>query len=221
MKKQEGISKKCFESLSNLKKFDKKFLRKGTHIHPSAVVSDKARIGKGTRVWCFAQIRENAVIGKNCNIGNGVYIDKFVKIGNNVSIHNKSLLYRKVVIEDDVFIGPNVVFVNDKNPRSGTIRNLDKTSWKVEKGASIGASSVIMPDIRIGKCALIGAGSLVTNSVPDHALVYGSPAKIRGFVCECGSRLELKEKDESFCRMSCSKCGKIAQIEISVFSLCE
>jgi UDP-2-acetamido-3-amino-2,3-dideoxy-glucuronate N-acetyltransferase len=170
-------------------------MSKNVKIHHSATVSSKCRIGDGTIIWAYAQLRENAIIGRNCVVGNGVYVDKNVKIGNNVVIQNKSLLYRNIVINDDVFIGPGVIFTNDKNPRSHMIRDLESISWEVGKGASIGASSTILPDINIGEYAMIGASSLVTRDIPKHALVFGSPAKVQGYVCYCGERLELMENE--------------------------
>ncbi|MAH43279.1 N-acetyltransferase [archaeon] len=169
-------------------------------ISDTAVVDPSAKIGEDTKIWHFSQIRDNVVIGNGCNIANGVYIDSGVEIGNNVSIQNKSSIYRPVVIEDDVFIGPNVCLANDKNPRSGVIRDLEGISWTVHKGASIGANTVIMPDVIIGKYALVGAGSVVTKDVPEHALMVGNPAKVIGYVCECGQRLDDSN--------TCLKCKK-------------
>lgn len=168
-------------------------------IAENAVVATSSKIGDGTRIWHFAQVREDVVIGRDCNIANGVYIDTGVCIGNNVSIQNKTSIYRPVVVEDDVFIGPNVCFTNDRNPRSGIIRNLEGIHWIVHKGASIGANSVIMPDIDIGEYAMVGAGAVVTRNVPKHAIVVGNPAKIIGYVCFCGSKLR-----DGFC-VKCNK----------------
>lgn len=151
-------------------------------IHPMAIVSPKAKIGAGTKIWAFAQIRENAVIGKNCVIGNGVYIDSGVKIGDRVVIQNKALLYRNLVVESDVFIGPAVCFANDAFPRANKIRNLKNKKWFVHKGASIGANACILPDIHIGKYAMVAAGAVVTKSVPDHTIVRGVPAQVHGRV---------------------------------------
>ena len=153
-------------------------------IHPTAIVSSKAKIGAGTKVWAFAQVRENAVIGKNCMIGNGVYVDQGVIIGDRVNVHNKALLYRNLVIQDEAFIGPAVCFINDPKPRANRIRNLKGLRTLVKKGASIGANASVLPDITIGRRAMVGAGSVVTGNVPDGALVYGAPARIQGFVHE-------------------------------------
>lgn len=152
--------------------------------HPTAIISPKAKIGAGTKVWAFAQVRENAVIGKNCMIGNGVYIDAGVVIGNRVNVHNKALLYRNLKVEDDVFIGPGVCFINDPMPRANVIRNIKNLRTHVKKGASIGANASILSEITIGQDAMIGAGSLVSSDVPDGMLAYGVPARVRGLVNE-------------------------------------
>ncbi len=177
-------------------------------IHSTAQVSRTAKIGDGTKVWSFVQVMDNAVIGKNCNLGNGCYVDRSVKVGNNVRIHNKALLYHGLVVEDDVFIGPAACFTNDKNPRHNLTRNLEGISWKVCRGASVGACAVIMPDVNIGRYAMVGAGAVVTKDVPPHALVLGNPARISGFVCECGQK--LSESGKKFV-MKC-RCGKKFEI---------
>ena len=158
----------------------KKLAIKKVFIHPTAEVSKNAKIGGGTKVWAFAQIREGVTIGRDCVIGNGAYIDRGVKIGDRVTIHNKALLYRNLTVEDDVFIGPAVCFVNDPYPRSRVIRNMSSLMRTVKKGASIGANATILSDINIGSFAMIGAGSVISKPVPDHALVYGVPGRIHG-----------------------------------------
>lgn len=162
--------------------------------HPTAEVSERAKIGKNTKIWHYVQIREGAEIGENCIIGKGVYIDFDVKIGNNVKIQNGVDVYHGVTIEDGVFIGPHVCFTNDKIPRAIDERGNLKSNndWEVgrilvKKGASIGAGSVILPDITIGEYAMVGAGSVVTKDVPVFALVYGNPAKLHGEVDKSGS----------------------------------
>lgn len=166
-------------------------------IHPTAEVSDRATLGEGTRVWSQAQIREGATLGENCNIGKNVYVDFDVSIGSMVKIQNNSSVYHGVTVEDGVFIGPHVCFCNDMTPRAitpdGRLKGND--DWEVGPtrvgyGASVGAGSIILPNVTIGRFALIGAGSVVTRSVPDHALVYGNPAQPHGYVCACGRLLE-------------------------------
>ncbi|MFC1808428.1 acyltransferase [Candidatus Omnitrophota bacterium] len=158
---------------------EKNQLIEDTFIHESALISKSAKIGKGTKIWAFVQIGENARIGKNCIIGNGAYIDRNVRIGDNVKIHNKALLYDGLIVEDNCFIGPGACFTNDKFPVYNKRRDLKGISWRVKEGASIGANAVILPDLTIGSKAMIGAGSVVTKSVPDKAVVTGVPARIK------------------------------------------
>ncbi len=153
---------------------------KNVYIDKHAIVSNTAAIGAGSRIWAFAQIGDNARIGKNCVIGNGVYIDRNVIVGDNVKIHNKALLYDSLVVEDNCFIGPGACFTNDKYPQFDKTRSLEGISKRVKTGASIGAHAVILPDVDIGKKAIVGAGAVVTKSVPDGAVVYGNPAKVKG-----------------------------------------
>ena len=164
--------------------------------HPTAEVSEKAKIGKNTAIWHHAHIREKAEIGNNCIIGKNVYVDFGVKIGNNVKIQNNSSLYHGVKIENGVFIGPHVCLTNDKTPRAintdGSLKG--NSDWKVseilvKEGASIGAGVVILPGVKIGRYAMVGAGSVVTKDVPDYGLVYGNPAQLKGNVCKCGCRV--------------------------------
>lgn len=188
--------------------------------HSTAEVSNKAEIGKNTKIWHYVQIREGARIGANCILGKGVYIDFNVKVGNNVKIQNGASIYYGVVIEDGVFIGPHVCFTNDKFPRAvneeGDLKlNVD---WKVgrilvKKGASIGAGSVILPNVTIGEYAMIGAGSLVTKDVPDYVLVYGNPAKFYYYICSCGNKLSNSKTIKSRMILTCKKCDKKIEIE--------
>jgi UDP-2-acetamido-3-amino-2,3-dideoxy-glucuronate N-acetyltransferase len=166
-------------------------------IHPSAEVSAKAQIGSGTRIWHLVQIREGVQIGQNCIIGKDVYVDFDVKIGDNVKIQNSALIYHGATLEAGVFIGPQVCLTNDKLPRAitpdGQLKGND--DWVVgptliKYGASIGAGSLILPNVTVGRFALVGAGSVVTRNVPDHGLVMGAPARLVGYVCRCGRKLE-------------------------------
>jgi len=169
-------------------------------IHPTAEVSPEARVGAGTQIWHHAQVREGAVIGKNCIIGKGVYVDFGVVIGDNVKIQNGALLYHGVTVEDGVFIGPQACLANDRIPRAITPDGRLKTAedWAVGRilvrfGASIGAGAIILPDVTVGRFAMVAAGAVVTHSVPDHGLVIGVPARLVGYVCRCGQRLEKVE----------------------------
>ena len=165
-------------------------------IHPSADVSPDAVIGEGTSIWNGSKIREGARLGSGCLVGLWVYVDVGVVIGDRVRLHNRASLYRGARIGHDVFIGPHVCLLNDLHPRvlniAGEVKKLG--DWVadgvlVESGASIGGGSTILPGVSIGRNALVGAGSVVTRDVPEHALVFGNPAKQVGFVCECGKRL--------------------------------
>lgn len=162
-------------------------------IHPTADVSDKASIGDNTKIWNHAQVRENAVIGENCVISKNVYVDAGVCIGSNVKIQNNVNVYHGVTVEDDVFLGPSMTFTNDMYPRAFS------TDWQVSptvvrRGASIGAGAVIVCNTEIGEYAMVGSGSVVTRSVPAHALVVGNPARQIGWVCECGHPLDEEGK---------------------------
>ena len=170
----------------------------------TAIISKDAKIGKSTKVWHFSQIREGALIGQNCVIGKNVYIDKDVKIGSNVKIQNNSSIYHGSTIEDGVFIGPHVCLTNDKNPRAikedGSLKN--DGDWEegkilIKNGASIGAGSIILPNVTIGQFALIGAGSVVTKNVPDYGLVYGNPAKLHGYIDKTGKKVKSKNDTNS------------------------
>ncbi len=165
-------------------------------IHPTAVVSDHAEIGAGTKIWFNVQIRENVRIGKNCIIGRNVYIEDGVTLGDNVKVQNNALLYRRATLEDGVFIGPGAILTNDKIPRAikpdGSLKSAD--DWhaghiQIGRGASVGAGAIVVTDLSVGAWAMIGAGALVTKNVPSHALVIGVPARIVGYVCKCGQRL--------------------------------
>jgi len=176
-------------------------------IHPTAFVDKTSQIGKGTKVWHFVHVRENVEIGISCILGHSVYVDREVRIGNRVKLENRANVYQGAIIEDDVFVGPHVTFTNDPYPRSFS------TDWKVvptrvKKGASIGAGSVVMCGVTIDEYAMIGAGSVVTKDVPPHALAYGNPARIRGFVCRCGRKLVREKQQKKLVVMRCSRCGE-------------
>ena len=167
-------------------------------IHETAEVSEKAVIGAGTKIWNLAQVRENAVIGENCVLSKNVYVDFEVKIGSCVKLQNNVNVYHGVQLEDDVFVGPSATFTNDMFPRAfnGDFKVVETL---VKRGASIGANSTIVCGVTIGEYAMVGAGSVVTKDVGDYCLVVGNPARVIGFVCRCGRRL-----DED---LSCASCG--------------
>jgi UDP-2-acetamido-3-amino-2,3-dideoxy-glucuronate N-acetyltransferase len=178
-------------------------------IHPTAEVSAQARIGAGTRIWNYTQIREDVEIGTDCIIGKNVYIDFGVRIGSNVKIQNNVLVYHGLTIEDGVFLGPQACLTNDRFPRAITPDGLLKGAddWEVSPtviryGASVGASSTILAGVTIGRFAMVGAGAVVTHSVPDHGLVLGVPARLVGYVCKCGRPMEKAQAG-----WQCSACG--------------
>lgn len=161
----------------------------GTFIHPTAEVSEKAKIGEGTKIWNLAQVREGAVIGKNCIISKNVYIDTGVVIGNHVKVQNNVNVYHGVTVEDDVFLGPSMTFTNDMYPRAFN-EDWEITETVVKKGASLGANVTVVCGVTISEYAMAGSGSVITKDVPSHALVVGNPARQIGWVCRCGHKLD-------------------------------
>jgi UDP-2-acetamido-3-amino-2,3-dideoxy-glucuronate N-acetyltransferase len=159
-------------------------------IHGSSYVDEPCQIGEGTKIWHFSHIMKNSIIGEKCNIGQNVVISPEVVLGNNVKIQNNVSVYTGVICEDDVFLGPSCVFTNVINPRSFIERKEEYKRTVVKKGASIGANSTIVCGHNIGRYAFVGAGAVVTRTVPDYALVVGNPARVVGYVCECGNRLD-------------------------------
>jgi UDP-2-acetamido-3-amino-2,3-dideoxy-glucuronate N-acetyltransferase len=160
-------------------------------------------VGKGTKVWHHVHVREHALVGRDCILGQNAYIDHYVRIGNNVKIQNNVSVYEGVTLEDDVFCGPSMVFTNVINPRSHISRKNEFKKTLVKKGATIGANATIVCGHTIGQYAFVGAGSVVTKDVPDHAMVIGNPARVVGWVCDCGARIEFSED-----KPTCTQCGK-------------
>ena len=188
---------------------DNTSMAKNIKIHSTASVSPNAKLGAGTSIWNNVQIREGVEIGENCILGKDVYVDFDVKIGSNVKIQNGSFLYHGLTVEDGVFIGPRVVFTNDVYPRAitpdGKLKGAD--DWEVgpiliKFGASIGTGAIIIPNVTVGRFALVAAGAVVSRSIPDHGLVMGVPARLVGYVCRCGLRMQNRG-DEYYC----SKCN--------------
>jgi UDP-2-acetamido-3-amino-2,3-dideoxy-glucuronate N-acetyltransferase len=176
-------------------------------IHPQALV-ESSDVGDGTKVWAFAQIMRGAVVGGNCNIGGHAFIESGARLGSRVTLKNQVMVWNGVTIEDDVFVGPGVAFTNDLQPRSPRMEAVSgrysrPENWlartSVGRGASIGAGAVILP-VRIGDHAMIAAGSIVTKDVPAHALMKGNPARVAGWVCVCGSKLDAGRE--------CPSCGR-------------
>ena len=168
--------------------------------HPSACIDEGAVIGDGTRIWHFCHIMPRAIIGSGCNIGQSVFVDNDAIIGNSCKIQNNVSVYKHVTLEDDVFCGPSMVFTNVHAPRAHIPRMEEARPTLVRRGATLGANCTIVCGVTIGRYAFVGAGSVITRDVPDHALVYGNPGRQRGWVCECGLILEPD--------CACAACGR-------------
>jgi len=173
--------------------------------HETAVIDEGAIIGEGTSIWHFCHIMPNAKLGKKCNLGQNVFVASDVVLGNNVKVQNNISIYTGVVCEDDVFLGPSMVFTNVTNPRSGVNRRGQYSKTTVKKGASIGANATIVCGHDIGEFAFIGAGSVVTKTIPAYALVVGNPAKQIGWMSEYGHRLNFDENGFATCPESGEK----------------
>lgn len=174
-------------------------------VHPSAVIDDGCEIGSGVKIWHFSHIMPGCTIGENCNIGQNVVVSQGVMLGKNVKVQNNVSLYEGVICEDDVFLGPSMVFTNVINPRSAIIRKSEYKKTVVKKGASIGANATIVCGNDIGEYSFIGAGAVVTKEVPPYALVIGNPARQTGWVSEYGIKLKFDEEGKATCRESGEK----------------
>ena len=173
--------------------------------HETAIIDDACQIGSGTKIWHFSHLMSNCVLGLNCNLGQNVVISPNVILGNNVKVQNNVSIYTGVICEDDVFLGPSMVFTNVMNPRSAVNRREQYTKTTVKKGASIGANATIVCGNDIGEFAFIGAGSVVTKEVPAYALVVGNPARQIGWMSENGQRLIFDENGFAICSESNEK----------------
>lgn len=173
-------------------------------VHESSYIDENVKIGDGTSIWHFSHVMSNVMIGEKCSLGQNVHIGPNVQIGNNVKIQNNVSVYEGVTLEDDVFCGPSMVFTNVEIPRSAYPKDSSEyLSTLVCKGASIGANAIIVCGITLGKHSFVGAGSVVTKDIPDYALVYGVPAEIKGWMCECGNKLLFFDD-----KTKCGKCDR-------------
>ncbi len=168
-------------------------------VHETAVVDYPCKIGMDTKIWHFSHIMKNSVIGDMCNLGQNVVVSPRVILGRNVKVQNNVSIYTGVICEDDVFLGPSMVFTNVLNPRSAVVRRDQYVETKVKKGASIGANATVICGNTIGSFALVGAGAVITKPVADYALVVGNPSKQIGWVSEYGHRLHFDENNRAFC----------------------
>lgn len=175
--------------------------------HESSYIDDGCQIGDDTRIWHFCHVMKGARIGRGCNLGQNVVISPAVTIGDNVKIQNNVSVYTGVVLEDDVFCGPSMVFTNVINPRSHVSRKDEYRPTLVKRGATLGANSTVVCGHTIGRYAFIGAGCVVTKDVPDYALVVGNPARLAGWMCECGVKLASGTRAPA--QASCAACGAI------------
>ncbi len=173
--------------------------------HETAIIDENCEIGDGTKIWHFSHIMSNCKLGRNCNIGQNVVVSPDVVLGNNVKVQNNVSIYTGVICEDDVFLGPSMVFTNVTNPRSAVNRRGEYTKTIVKHGATIGANATIVCGYNIGRFAFIGAGAVVTKEVPDYALVVGNPAIQKGWMSEYGHRLNFDNKGIAVCPESKDK----------------
>lgn len=180
--------------------------------HPTAIIDEGCTIGAGTKIWHFSHIMTGCSIGDNCNIGQNVVVSPKVVLGDNVRVQNNVSIYEGVICEDDVFLGPSMVFTNVINPRSAVSRKHEYMKTLVRKGASIGANATIVCGNEIGEYAFIGAGAVVTKPVPAYALVVGNPAKQKGWMSEHGHKLDFDAKGKAVCLES----GQQYQLENNV-----
>ena len=178
-------------------------MESGYFVHPTAMVDEGAEIGAGTKIWHFTHIMAGARIGENCILGQNVFIGSGAILGDNIKVQNNVSVYDGTILEDDVFCGPSMVFTNVFNPRSFISRKKEFRKTLVRKGATIGANVTVICGNTIGQYAFIGAGAVVTKDVPDHALVYGNPGKVKGWICQCAEEITFRSG-----KAVCKACGK-------------
>jgi UDP-2-acetamido-3-amino-2,3-dideoxy-glucuronate N-acetyltransferase len=202
--------------------------RDGVTIHPTAEVSDDAEIGRGTSIWSQVQVREGAVIGSECILGKGAYVDLNVRIGDRCKLQNSTFVFHGFTLEDGVFLGPGVMLLNDKHPRAINADGSLKTDsdWTVSeavvrRGAAIGGGAVVLPGVTIGSFAMVGSGAVVTSEVPDHGIVFGNPARLKGFACVCGHGMQPVELKGEGMLMRCPSCATEAVIPQATYARLE
>lgn len=178
-------------------------MEKDYFVHESSYVDEGCEIGEGTKIWHFSHIMKGCKLGKRCNIGQNVVVSPGVTLGEGVKIQNNVSVYTGVVCEDGVFLGPSCVFTNVINPRAFIERKSEYRKTTIKKGASVGANATIVCGHDIGRYAFVGAGSVVTKDVPDYAMVYGVPATVRGYVCQCGEQIKFSNG-----KAVCPACSK-------------
>ncbi len=175
------------------------------YVHPSSVVDEGAQIGEGTKIWHFCHVMSTAQIGRRCNLGQNVFVAGDVILGDNVKVQNNVSLYTGVVCEDDVFLGPSMVFTNVMNPRSGVNRKEEYRRTLVKRGATIGANATIVCGVTLGRYCFIGAGAVVIRNVPDYALMVGNPARQSGWMSEAGEKLLFPDGHYAQCPLTGEK----------------
>jgi UDP-2-acetamido-3-amino-2,3-dideoxy-glucuronate N-acetyltransferase len=176
--------------------------------HETAVIDQPCEIGQGTKIWHFSHVMKDSKIGQRCNIGQNVVISPGCVVGNNAKIQNNVSIYTGVILEDDVFCGPSMVFTNVINPRAHVERKDEYRRTLVRQGASIGANTTIVCGVTLGRYCFIGAGAVVTRDVPDYAVVYGNPARLKGWVCYCGELLDMGTEQPAAAKGSCARCSR-------------
>jgi len=190
-------------------------MEKNYFVHESSYIDEPCEIGEGTKIWHFSHVMPGSKIGRRCNIGQNVVISPQVVIGDNVKIQNNVSVYTGVELEDDVFCGPSMVFTNVVNPRSHVSRKDEYRRTLVKKGASIGANATVVCGHTIGRYAFIGAGAVVTRDVPDYAMAIGNPARVVGWMCQCGIRLDAALNKDA---LKCSACGSEYRLKDGLLS---
>jgi UDP-2-acetamido-3-amino-2,3-dideoxy-glucuronate N-acetyltransferase len=186
-------------------------------VHESSYVDEGCTIGAGTSIWHFSHVMAGATIGRGCNIGQNVVISPQVAIGDNVKIQNNVSVYTGVVLEDDVFCGPSMVFTNVINPRSHVSRKHEYLATRVKRGASLGANSTVVCGHTVGRYAFVGAGTVVTKDVPDFALVVGNPGRVSGWMCRCGVKVAAGSQPPA--AATCVACGTLYRSDAGSFHL--